>query len=1552
MKKIVGILGIIAVLGIGNASASQRRNKRGKMDGQKAATIMKLSNNAATPVKNSVKGPINEDFESGIPSTWTVTDLGGHSGDPTYNWNTDNPGGKTPPAGSNISGKFLICDSDNSGGGNNSLISTNSFDCSTADSVWLIFDHWYEQYSTPAAYVEVSTDGGTTWDTVKIFSASDTTNNEFIDLTPIAAYQSNVMVGFHYDDGGNWEWQWMIDNVKVTFGDEVGPTITLLQGPTSHFYTGLDDAVAATLDDPAGVDSAKLYYYIWNGTGWAQDSAPMTLTAAPDTYSATIPAQPKGTKLRYQIAGWDSHGNLGTSATYMYNIMPSGDNLIVYSKGSEYYPIANALIDNNIDVQPDYIFSGYLPSVVDSLPLWSNMLWGESYSVADTEFTALVSFLNAGTESARKHLMIYGDDIGYAAVQDSIVYEMYKDYLHSLYIQDDMSASTDSDTIVGVTGDPISNGIQYTINSSYPDMIAPYSPWDSIDVSWKFLIDINGDSTNTAGGIAYNGDKNIVVYLPYEVVQIDSQSFVDTLTSRVLNYFSTAGLPPMADWCNTQWPSADTDTVGIDTTSHTLFGQVYKGGVTDADTLSKDNFIVEIGVGPVGTYPWNSTWKWYPATFNSAHGNSNNNYEYMGNIIFDTTFVIGTYDYAFRYTYNDGTTWGPWVYADLDGSGNGYDTNQAGKLVIVPPVPYYYITEIQDTSSATFAGDTSNLFGQTVATSGVVTAVYSNGFFMEQTPAVPWGGIWIYMPGADTMVTVGDSVYGQGPVSEYNGLTEIHPDTGYIIASNVSLPTPITVSTASANDEQYESVLLKVNMATCTNDSLGYGEWEVNDGSGPLRVDDMGVSYKPDSGKIYNIVAPLYYSYGNYKLEPRDSSDITPVYLVINEVYYDSPGTDSATFIELKGLPGESLNNIHIFPYNGSSTSPGIYDDYDLTGYQIDPSGYFVVAQDSGVVNADTVIGHDVAQNGPDNVLLAYVSGTDTIILDAVGYGPQDTTTWAFVGEGLPAPDVASGNSLQRIPDGQDTNDNSVDFKEIPPTPGDVNGNLVVFEDNFDTNADATWWTGNWAKTAEDSHSPDSSYTDSPNSNYPNNSTLVGELDTVINLSGYYSATLTFWTRYWIEDGWDTVHLYISGDSGQTWAEVANYTGHVSTWEQDTIDISAFAGNPNVKIKFVLVSDQAVNYMGMLVDDIVVKACPFDFSPPLISHQPPTLDQNILGDHVLFASINDPSPIAYDTLYYKPDTASAFIGITQDSIQGSNYFYTIPVQPIGTKVEYYITAADTGNNAATTGMFSYIQGRRFIYDDNNPQYYGLTPSTNMYAVLVDVPQDTALAMTQIIYNFYYSPGQNIYSDSFVVHVWDKTFNDLITPFKSYPDTTSNAGWTIVDLMPHNGGNPVYASYGDSVYIGYEGISADSLPAILLDQPSAGQYHSYANFNDGNGWVLLDADWFIRGIGDYVSNIKESGKELKFAALPARPNPFRGKTVIRYALPASSNVKLDIFDITGRKVISLVNGKQDKGWHQAVWNGLNTHGRRVKSGIYFYKLNAGKNKKTSKMLLVR
>ena len=92
--------------------------------------------------------------------------------------------------------------------------------------------------------------------------------------------------------------------------------------------------------------------------------------------------------------------------------------------------------------------------------------------------------------------------------------------------------------------------------------------------------------------------------------------------------------------------------------------------------------------------------------------------------------------------------------------------------------------------------------------------------------------------------------------------------------------------------------------------------------------------------------------------------------------------------------------------------------------------------------------------------------------------------------------------------------------------------------------------------------------------------------------------------------------------------------------------------------------------------------------------------------------------------------------------------------------------------------------------------------------------------------------------------------------------------------------------------------------------------------------------------------------LSFNLYQNYPNPFNPKTTIAFSLSRAEQINLSIFNVSGRKVRELMNGRMKAGQHKMIWDGTKQNGRPVSSGLYFYRLQAGDKQLTRKMLLVR
>jgi hypothetical protein len=114
----------------------------------------------------------------------------------------------------------------------------------------------------------------------------------------------------------------------------------------------------------------------------------------------------------------------------------------------------------------------------------------------------------------------------------------------------------------------------------------------------------------------------------------------------------------------------------------------------------------------------------------------------------------------------------------------------------------------------------------------------------------------------------------------------------------------------------------------------------------------------------------------------------------------------------------------------------------------------------------------------------------------------------------------------------------------------------------------------------------------------------------------------------------------------------------------------------------------------------------------------------------------------------------------------------------------------------------------------------------------------------------------------------------------------------------------------------------------------------------------------RGVWIYHHTTSEMEPEI--AVSPPRhydlaqnfPNPFNPETTMHYDLPANEFVTLEIFNLEGQLIEQLVNQYQAAGHYSVRWNAVNTHRKKVSSGIYLYRLRAGTFQVTKKMTLLQ
>ena len=193
----------------------------------------------------------------------------------------------------------------------------------------------------------------------------------------------------------------------------------------------------------------------------------------------------------------------------------------------------------------------------------------------------------------------------------------------------------------------------------------------------------------------------------------------------------------------------------------------------------------------------------------------------------------------------------------------------------------------------------------------------------------------------------------------------------------------------------------------------------------------------------------------------------------------------------------------------------------------------------------------------------------------------------------------------------------------------------------------------------------------------------------------------------------------------------------------------------------------------------------------------------------------------------------------------------------------------------------------------------------------------------------------------------------------YVAPVSSVVWTAIEKgLPAGSVNSISAS-GPYLFVGIasNGVFASIDTGSTWTAVNSGLSSEYGNIKS---MIISGKQVFAGGAGNLTTGIWTASLDNILSVdnpvppLPAGyslsqnfPNPFNPTTVIRYQLPAAGYVTLKVYDVLGRRVATLVSGKQASGMHDVEFDGS-----RFASGVYFYRLEAGTFSKTRKMLLLK
>jgi subtilisin-like proprotein convertase family protein len=456
-------------------------------------------------------------------------------------------------------------------------------------------------------------------------------------------------------------------------------------------------------------------------------------------------------------------------------------------------------------------------------------------------------------------------------------------------------------------------------------------------------------------------------------------------------------------------------------------------------------------------------------------------------------------------------------------------------------------------------------------------------------------------------------------------------------------------------------------------------------------------------------------------------------------------------------------------------------------------------------------------------------------------------------------------------------------------------------------------------------------------------------------------------------------------EGGEVGYDAASYPGyptfaanvlHVTTWESDDAGalqvVPAQAGHPLATLPNVLPATLPIAYVGYGNEDAV---------KPAVGATVVYQTANKLGDAGILAWDDDPAPQAGQIVYLAFDVkvlgdaalrsqvvenAAAYLLATQSqptgSISGHVSFgtsyngagVTLTLSPTG-----QTTVSDPAGDYGFTGLYATtytVSGSKTGYQ----------PATRTGVIVLE-GQETQHADLRLFPQFAASvcrqPGRAI-PDNSSAGMRDTIRVADVFAVKSATVSLNLTHTFIGDLI-------VELTHGTKTVRLHNrtGSSSDNIIGVFpttLAVDGPGTLADFVNEPANGDWILFVSDnasidtgtlnqWCVNLAGPADSTVTAAVGEpapTAVALSPVTPNPSRGNgAAIRFGLPRPGAASLALYDVSGRRVRSLVEGALDAGVHVCRWNGRDDSGRALSPGIYLVRLRAGGTQLTQRMVVI-
>ncbi|MEO0237414.1 MAG: T9SS type A sorting domain-containing protein, partial [candidate division WOR-3 bacterium] len=280
----------------------------------------------------------------------------------------------------------------------------------------------------------------------------------------------------------------------------------------------------------------------------------------------------------------------------------------------------------------------------------------------------------------------------------------------------------------------------------------------------------------------------------------------------------------------------------------------------------------------------------------------------------------------------------------------------------------------------------------------VVTAVFTGQYYItSKTGPKEWDGICVYGDIGNHTYNVGDTIiFYHGLVNEYFNKTQlVSVGTELYKAGDGTSPAPFVLSLSQIG-ENYEGVLIKVGPVAVLTAPDANGEWLVSDGVDTLIIDNLATYTVPSIGQTVYITGILDYTYGNYKLQPRNDSDIEIVnlYNISGVVTLDDNSNSSGISVILyNNTFNDTIVTDSVGSFDFGPITEGTYNlIFKKTYYETDSSE--IVLQSDTIINKTllrlkgTISGYVNLSDSPSDLSNSIV----TIYYDVVTVDTTDAT--------------------------------------------------------------------------------------------------------------------------------------------------------------------------------------------------------------------------------------------------------------------------------------------------------------------------------------------------------------------------------------------------------------------------------------------------------------------------------------------------------------------------------------------------------------------------------